>query len=54
LGWTLLTLVVGLVLGSLITTALSPTALEQLAIDPAQIQAVPAAILLWLAALLLA
>ena len=54
LGWTLLALLVGLVVGSLITTALSPTALEQLAISPAQIQAVPAAILLWLAALLLA
>ena len=54
LGWTLLALLVGLVVGSLVTTALSPTALEQLAISPAQIQAVPAAILLWLAALLLA
>ena len=54
LGWTLLALLVGLLVGSLITTALSPTALEQLAISPAQIQAVPAAILLWLAALLLA
>jgi hypothetical protein len=54
LGWTLLALLVGLVVGSLITTALSPTALEQLAISPAQIQAVPAALLLWLAALLLA
>jgi len=54
LGWTLLTLLVGLVVGSLFTTALSPTALQQLSITPAQIQALPAAVLLWLAALLLA
>ena len=54
LGWTLLTLLVGLVVGSLFTTALSPTALQQLTITPAQIQALPAAVLLWLAALLLA
>jgi hypothetical protein len=54
LGWTLLALLVGLVVGSLFTTALSPTALQQLSINPAQIQALPAAILLWLAALFLA
>ena len=54
LGWTLLALLVGLVVGSLFTTALSPTALQQLSITPAQIQALPAAILLWLAALFLA
>lgn len=54
LGWTLLALLVGLVVGSLFTTALSPTALEQLSIAPAQIQALPAAVLLWLAALFLA
>ena len=54
LGWTLLALLVGLVVGSLFTTALSPTALQQLSITPAQIQAVPAAVLLWLAALFLA
>ena len=54
LGWTLLALLVGLVVGSLFTTALSPTALQQLSITPAQIQALPAAVLLWLAALFLA
>ncbi|MDC0165674.1 CPP1-like family protein [Synechococcus sp. AH-558-M21] len=54
LGWTLLALLVGLVVGSLFTTALSPTALQQLSFTPAQIQALPAAVLLWLAALFLA
>ncbi|ABB26160.1 conserved hypothetical protein [Synechococcus sp. CC9902] len=54
LGWTLLALLVGLVVGSLFTIALSPTALQQLSITPAQIQALPAAALLWLAALFLA
>ena len=54
LGWTLLALLVGLVVGSLFTTALSPTALQQLSITPAQIQALPAAVLLWLAAMFLA
>jgi hypothetical protein len=54
LGWTLLALLVGLVVGSLFTIALSPTALQQLSITPAQIQALPAAVLLWLAALFLA
>ena len=54
LGWTLLALLVGLVVGSLFTTTLSPTALQQLSITPAQIQALPAAVLLWLAALFLA
>ena len=54
LGWTLLALIVGLLVGSLFTTALSPTALQQLSITPAQIQALPAAVLLWLAALFLA
>lgn len=54
LGWTLLALLMGLVVGSLFTTALSPTALQQLSITPAQIQALPAAVLLWLAALFLA
>ena len=39
LGWTLLALIVGLLVGSLLTTALSPTALQQLSITPAQIQA---------------
>ena len=50
----LLALIVGLLVGSLLTTALSPTALQQLSITPAQIQALPAAVLLWLAALFLA
>ena len=54
LGWTLLALIVGLLVGSLFTIALSPTALQQLSINPAQIQALPAAVLLWLAALFLA
>ena len=61
LGWTLLVLSVGLAAGSLLNLALSPTALalsptavEQLALSSLQIQALPAALLLWAAALFLA
>ena len=54
LGWTLLVLSVGLAAGSLLNLALSPTAVEQLALSPLQIQALPAALLLWAAALFLA
>ena len=54
LGWTLLVLSVGLAAGSLLNLALSPTAFEQLALNPLQIQALPAALLLWAAALFLA
>ena len=51
LGWTLLVLILGLAAGSLLNLALSPTAVEQLALSPLQIQALPAALLLWAAAL---
>ncbi len=54
LGWTLLVLSIGLAVGSLLNLALSPTAFEQLALNPLQIQALPAALLLWAAALFLA
>ena len=54
LGWTLLVLSVGLAAGSLLNLALSPTAVEQLALSSLQIQALPAALLLWAAALFLA
>ena len=54
LGWTLLVLILGLAAGSLLNLALSPTAVEQLALSPLQIQALPAALLLWAAALFLA
>ena len=54
LGWTLLVLSIGLAAGSLLNLALSPTAFEQLALSPLQIQALPAALLLWAAALFLA
>ena len=54
LGWTLRVLSVGLAAGSLLNLALSPTAVEQLALSPLQIQALPAALLLWAAALFLA
>ncbi len=53
-GWTLLVLTIGLAAGSLLNLALSPTAFEQLAISPLQIQALPAGLLLWAAALFLA
>ena len=54
LGWTLLVLSIGLAAGSLLNLALSPTAFEQLALSPLQIQSLPAALLLWAAALFLA
>ena len=54
IGWTLLVLIIGLALGSLLNLALSPTAFEQLALSPLQIQSLPAALLLWAAALFLA
>jgi hypothetical protein len=50
----LLVLILGLAAGSLLNLALSPTAVEQLALNPLQIQALPAALLLWAAALFLA
>ena len=53
LGWSLLVLSIGLAAGSLLNLALSPTAFEQLALSPLQIQALPAALLLWAAALFL-
>ena len=51
---TLLVLSIGLAAGSLLNLALSPTAFEQLALNPLQIQALPAGLLLWAAALFLA
>ena len=54
LGWTLLVLSIGLAAGSLLNLALSPTAIEQLGLNPLQIQALPAGLLLWAAALFLA
>ena len=54
LGWTLLVLLIGLLAGSLLMAALSPTAVQQLILNPLQIQALPAALLLWAASLLLA
>ena len=54
LGWCLLVLGLGLVVGSVLTASLSPTAFSQLNLSLEQVQAVPAALLLWLAALLLA
>ena len=54
LGWTFLVLIIGLAAGSVITLAISPTVLEQLSLQPLQLQALPAALLLWAAALLLA
>lgn len=54
LGWTLLALLLGLLAGSLLIVALSPTAVQQLVLNPLQIQAIPAALLLWAASLLLA
>ena len=54
LGWCLLLLGLGLVVGSVLTASLSPTAFSQLNLSLEQVQAVPAALLLWLAALLLA
>ena len=54
LGWTLLVLILGLAAGSLLNLALSPNVVEQLALSPLQIQALPAALLLWAAALFLA
>ena len=53
-GWTLLVLSIGLAVGLLLNLALSPTAFEQLALSPLQIQALPAGLLLWAAALFLA
>ena len=54
LGWSLLVLGLGLVVGSVLTASLSSTAFSQLNLSLEQIQAIPAALLLWLAALLLA
>ena len=54
LGWTLLLLVAGLVTGVVLVSALSPSALSQLQLASDQIQAIPAALLLLIASLLLA
>ena len=52
--WTLLLLVAGLVSGVVLVSALSPSALAQLQLSGDQIQAIPAALLLLIASLLLA
>ena len=54
LGWVLLVVGAGLLLGTVFTAALSPTAFSQLGLANDQIQAIPAALLLWAASLLLA
>ena len=54
IGWTLAAVVVGLIAGGVLAAALSPSAVEQLHLNSDQIQAIPAALLLWLTALLLA
>ena len=54
LGWTLLLLIAGLVSGVVLVSALSPSALSQLQLSGDQIQAIPAALLLLIASLLLA
>ena len=54
LGWTILLLVAGLVTGVVLVSALSPSALSQLQLASDQIQAIPAALLLLIASLLLA
>ena len=54
LGWSLLVLGLGLVVGSVLTVSLSSTAFSQLNLSLEQVQAIPAALLLWLATLLLA
>jgi len=54
LGWSLLVLGLGLVVGSVLTASLSSTAFSQMNLSLEQVQAIPAALLLWLAALLLA
>ena len=54
LGWCLLVLGLGLVVGGVLTASLSPTAFSQLSLSLEQVQALPAAVLLWLACLLLA
>lgn len=54
LGWTVLVLLVGLLIGSLLITVLGAASLQQGVVNPLQIQALPAALMLWAAALLLA
>ena len=54
IGWTLAAVVLGLLAGGVLAAALSPSAVEQLHLGSTQIQALPAALLLWLLALLLA
>lgn len=54
IGWTLAAVVVGLIAGGVLAAALSPSAVDQLHLNSDQIQAIPAAVLLWLTSLLLA
>ena len=54
LGWTVMVLLVGLLVGSLLITVLAAASLQQDVVSPLQIQALPAALMLWAAALLLA
>ena len=54
LGWSILGVGVGLLMGAVLVAALSPTATAQLNLSPDQIQAFPAAVVLLLLSLLLA
>ena len=54
LGWTLLTLIVGVLIGAVVLSALPTAAASGALLTPDQIQAIPALLLLWLAALFLA
>ena len=54
LGWSILGVGVGLLMGAVLVAALSPTATAQLNLSPDQIQAFPAAVMLLLLSLLLA
>ena len=54
LGWSILGVGVGLLVGAVLVTALSTTAVTQLNLNPDQIQAIPAVLLLLALSLLLA
>ena len=52
-GWTMLTLVIGLVVGAIINAVLASSGLNQLPLDAETIQSLPPVLLLWIAALFL-
>ena len=54
LGWALMTLLAGLLLGTLLTALLPADVGLPLAVQQDQLQALPAVLLLWLGALFLA